>query len=119
MSASLAAAATAASSTDDKAAISVKDMHKSFGDHEVLKGISLEAHKGDVISILGSSGSGKSTFLRCINLLETPDSGEVRVDGELIRMKHGRDGRQIPADTRQVERMRADLAMVFQSFNLW
>ncbi|WP_108723167.1 ABC transporter ATP-binding protein [Mesorhizobium sp. ORS 3428] len=101
------------------AAISVKDMHKSFGDHEVLKGISLEAHKGDVISILGSSGSGKSTLLRCINLLEIPDSGEVRVDGELIRMKQGRDGRQMPADTRQVERIRADLAMVFQSFNLW
>jgi octopine/nopaline transport system ATP-binding protein len=119
MSASPAAAVKSASSADDKAAISVKDMRKSFGDHEVLKGISLEAHKGDVISILGSSGSGKSTFLRCINLLETPDSGEVRVDGELIRMKRGRDGHQMPADTRQVERMRADLAMVFQSFNLW
>ncbi|CDX21277.1 histidine/lysine/arginine/ornithine transporter subunit; ATP-binding component of ABC superfamily [Mesorhizobium sp. ORS 3324] len=120
MSADLAAAAKSASPPgDDKAAISVKDMRKSFGDHEVLKGISLEAHKGDVISILGSSGSGKSTFLRCINLLELPDSGEVRVDGELIRMKQGRDGRQMPADIRQVERVRANLAMVFQSFNLW
>ena len=119
MSANVAAAAQAASSPDDKAAISVKDLRKCFGDHQVLKGISLEAHKGDVISILGSSGSGKSTMLRCINLLETPDSGEVRVDGELIRMKRGRDGHQMPADIRQVERIRANLAMVFQSFNLW
>jgi octopine/nopaline transport system ATP-binding protein len=102
-----------------KSAIAVKDMRKSFGDHQVLKGISLEAHEGDVISILGSSGSGKSTFLRCINLLEMPDSGEVWVGGELIRMKRGKDGQQMPADIRQVERLRTDLAMVFQSFNLW
>jgi len=119
MSASIAAAANAALSFDETPAISVSDMRKCFGDHEVLKGISLEAHKGDVISILGSSGSGKSTLLRCINLLETPDSGEVRVDGELIQMKAGRDGKQVPADIRQVERIRANLAMVFQSFNLW
>ncbi|WP_292858209.1 ATP-binding cassette domain-containing protein [Mesorhizobium sp.] len=119
MSASPAAAANAEPSPDAMAAISVKDMRKCFGDHEVLKGISLEAHKGDVISILGSSGSGKSTLLRCINLLETPDSGEVRVGGELIRMKQGQGGHQTPADIRQVERIRADLAMVFQSFNLW
>ncbi len=105
--------------TDGKSAIAVKEMRKSFGDHQVLKGISLEAHEGDVISILGSSGSGKSTFLRCINLLEMPDSGEVQVGGELIRMKRGKEGQQMPADIRQVERMRTDLAMVFQSFNLW
>ncbi|TIV52881.1 MAG: ATP-binding cassette domain-containing protein [Mesorhizobium sp.] len=119
MSANVAAAAKAAPSSGETPAISVKDLRKCFGDHEVLKGISLEAHKGDVISILGSSGSGKSTMLRCINLLETPDSGEVRVDGELIKMKRSRDGRQMPADIRQVERIRANLAMVFQSFNLW
>ncbi|RWE92823.1 MAG: ATP-binding cassette domain-containing protein, partial [Mesorhizobium sp.] len=119
MSANVAAAAKAAPSSGVTPAISVKDLRKCFGDHEVLKGISLEAHKGDVISILGSSGSGKSTMLRCINLLETPDSGEVRVDGELIKMKRSRDGHQMPADIRQVERIRANLAMVFQSFNLW
>lgn len=119
MPASVAAAAKVEASPNETPAISVTDMRKSFGDHEVLKGISLEAHKGDVISILGSSGSGKSTLLRCINLLEIPDSGEVRVDGELIKMKQERDGHQMPADTRQVERIRADLAMVFQSFNLW
>lgn len=106
-------------SANSKSAIMVKEMRKSFGEHQVLKGISLEAHEGDVISILGSSGSGKSTLLRCINLLEMPDSGEVQVNGELIRMKRGRDGQQVPADIRQVERIRTGLAMVFQSFNLW
>jgi ABC-type histidine transport system ATPase subunit len=99
-------------------ALDVTDLHKRFGALEVLKGVSLAARDGEVISILGSSGSGKSTFLRCINLLETPDAGEVRVSGELIRMKPGRHGRR-PADRRQVERLRAQLAMVFQSFNLW
>ncbi|MGN6142133.1 MAG: ATP-binding cassette domain-containing protein, partial [Mesorhizobium sp.] len=62
--------------------LSVRDIRKSFGAHEVLRGISLEARDGDVISLLGASGSGKSTFLRCINLLEVADSGEVWVDGE-------------------------------------
>jgi len=119
MSAKLDTALKSAPEANGKSAITVKDMRKSFGSHEVLKGISLEAHEGDVISILGSSGSGKSTFLRCINLLEMPDSGEVQVNGELIRMKRGKDGQQSPADIRQVERLRTDLAMVFQSFNLW
>ncbi len=62
---------------DVPCALAVEDIHKSFGNHEVLKGISLTAKKGDVISIIGSSGSGKSTFLRCINFLETPDSGRA------------------------------------------
>ena len=100
-------------------ALSVKGIQKRFGALEVLKGISLEAHKGDVISILGASGSGKSTFLRCINLLETPDAGEVSLGGETIRMKTRRDGTATPADSRQVDRIRSRLGMVFQSFNLW
>jgi octopine/nopaline transport system ATP-binding protein len=99
-------------------ALSVKDMHKSFGPVEVLKGISMDAHEGDVVSILGSSGSGKSTFLRCINLLETPDSGEVTVAGETIHMQKTSKG-NVPADRKQVDRIRARLGMVFQSFNLW
>ena len=93
----------------DVATLEVRNLHKYFGSHEVLKGINLTAHKGDVISIIGSSGSGKSTFLRCINLLETPSSGDVLVHGELIRMKANK----------LVERIRSRLAMVFQSFNLW
>jgi ABC-type histidine transport system ATPase subunit len=84
-----------------------------------LKGISLAANDGDVIAMIGSSGSGKSTLLRCINLLETPDSGEVLVSGELIRMRPTRDGHAVPQDHRQVDRIRSRLGMVFQSFNLW
>jgi len=99
-------------------ALVVENLHKSFGAVEVLKGISVTAHSGDVISMLGSSGSGKSTFLRCINLLETPNSGSVTVGGETIKMKQHR-GEPVPEDLRQVERIRAKLAMVFQSFNLW
>ena len=72
-----------------------------------------------MISILGSSGSGKSTFLRCINLLETPDRGVVTVAGETIKMRQRGDGRAEPADRRQVDRIRSELGMVFQSFNLW
>ena len=90
------------------------DIHKTFGAHEVLKGISLESRKNDVISILGSSGSGKSTFLRCLNFLETPTSGQVAVHGEEIAIRNGR-----PDDPRQIERMRQHLGMVFQQFNLW
>jgi octopine/nopaline transport system ATP-binding protein len=100
-------------------ALAVKNLHKSFGPIEVLKGISLQAHEGDVLSILGASGSGKSTLLRCINLLETPDQGEITVAGETIVMKKRRNGRSEPADRRQVDRIRSELAMVFQSFNLW
>jgi len=100
-------------------ALSVKNLHKSFGSIEVLKGISFEASEQDVISILGSSGSGKSTLLRCINLLETPTSGEVFVHGELIKMRDLGSGERVPEDKRQVERIRSKLAMVFQQFNLW
>ena len=100
-------------------ALSVKGIHKSFGQHEVLKGISLDAHEGDVISILGSSGSGKSTFLRCINLLETPDDGDIIVAGEQVKLRRTGDGHLQPTDRKQVDRIRSELAMVFQSFNLW
>ncbi|WP_309666070.1 ATP-binding cassette domain-containing protein [Tabrizicola sp.] len=96
-------------------AIQVDDLHKSFGTHHVLKGVSLTAHEGDVVAIIGGSGSGKSTMLRCINFLETPSSGSISVAGEAVAM-HA-DGR--PADRKQLERIRQSLGMVFQSFNLW
>ena len=105
-------------SAGNEAALEVVDLHKSFGEVEVIRGVSLSAHKGDVISILGASGSGKSTFLRCINLLEIPSAGEVYVTGEKIRMTT-RSGNYMPEDIHQVERLRARLGMVFQSFNLW
>ena len=104
---------------DNAIALEIRDLHKSFGSLEVLKGISLEARQHDVVSILGSSGSGKSTMLRCINLLETPTSGEVLIAGELIKMKSKKYGERIPEDNRQVERIRSRLGMVFQQFNLW
>ncbi|KAB2664027.1 ATP-binding cassette domain-containing protein [Brucella tritici] len=100
-------------------AISVVDLHKRFGDLEVLKGVSLKAREGDVIAIIGGSGSGKSTFLRCINMLELPTSGAVTIHGETIAMKNGGNGSQIPTDRKQIERIRTRLGMVFQSFNLW
>jgi ABC-type histidine transport system ATPase subunit len=104
---------------DSTPALVVEELHKKFGTLEVLKGISLSAMDGDVIAMIGSSGSGKSTFLRCINLLETPDSGRIYVAGELIRMQATKTGHARPADHRQVDRIRAELSMVFQSFNLW
>jgi len=105
--------------TASSPALSIKNIRKAFGGIEVLKGISMDAHEGDVISILGASGSGKSTFLRCINLLEIPDAGEVTVAGETIEMKPKRGGGQEPASVKQVDRIRSELGMVFQNFNLW
>jgi len=102
-----------------KATLSIKNLHKSFGENEILKGIDLDAHKGDVISILGASGSGNSTLLRCVNLLGTPTSGEIRVNGELIEMVEYKKRGVVPASIKQVERIRSRLAMVFQGFNLW
>jgi arginine/ornithine transport system ATP-binding protein len=95
------------------------DIHKKFGTNEVLKGVSLEAHAGDVISIIGSSGSGKSTFLRCINLLEKPNQGRIIVAGEELRLVPDKTGQLQAAEAKQLQRMRTRLAMVFQHFNLW
>ena len=99
--------------------IEVSDLHKSFGSLEVLKGVSVSAREGDVVSIIGASGSGKSTFLRCINLLEYPTSGNIAVSGEPIKFKPNDVGDMMPANMRQIERIRTQLGMVFQSFNLW
>jgi octopine/nopaline transport system ATP-binding protein len=100
-------------------AVAIRGLRKSFGPLEVLKGVSLSAADGDVISILGASGSGKSTMLRCINMLEVPDAGEVAIGGEVIALDKDRRGRMRPADGSQVDRIRSKVAMVFQSFNLW
>jgi octopine/nopaline transport system ATP-binding protein len=101
------------------AAVSVEQVTKRFGPNEVLRGISLTARDGDVIAIIGSSGSGKSTLLRCINMLEVPDTGTVTVSGEAIRLKSRRGGGREPAEQAQIDRVRQQLGMVFQSFNLW
>jgi len=99
--------------------LEVSGIEKRFGTQTVLKGVSLTAHAGDVIAMIGSSGSGKSTFLRCINLLERPNAGSVRVAGEEMKLKAHRDGTLRAADQRQLARLRAKATMVFQQFNLW
>jgi polar amino acid transport system ATP-binding protein len=104
---------------DRPVAVKVDDLHKYFGQLEVLKGVSLTAREGDVVSMIGASGSGKSTFLRCINFLETPTQGAIQVTGEDMKLAKGKDGNLHPTDRRQLERIRTHLGMVFQSFNLW
>ncbi|MBT9385142.1 ATP-binding cassette domain-containing protein [Pseudooceanicola sp. CBS1P-1] len=94
-------------------------IRKSYGTHEVLRGVSLTAGAGDVISLIGSSGSGKSTLLRCLNLLERPDAGRILLEGEALALARQRDGRLGAADPKQLRRMRARLSMVFQDFCLW
>jgi arginine/ornithine transport system ATP-binding protein len=99
--------------------LEVQDLHKRYGSHEVLKGVSLAAKAGDVISIIGSSGSGKSTFLRCINLLEQPWSGQILLNNETLTLVPNKGGGLKAGDPKQLQRMRSRLAMVFQHFNLW
>jgi len=104
--------------TESTPVIEVRDLHKAYGDLEVLKGVDLCAHKGDVVSLIGSSGSGKSTLLRCVNLLELSQQGDILFRGEPVAWKGSGADRQ-PADTKQVLRIRTKLAKVFQQFNLW
>lgn len=99
--------------------LTVDELHKNYGPHQVLKGVSLTAKAGDVISIIGSSGSGKSTFLRCINFLEKPCAGRITVSSEEIRTRQDNYGALQVADPRQLQRVRTKLSMVFQHFNLW
>ena len=98
--------------------IEIKDLHKSFGDLNVLNGVNISAKQGEVISLIGSSGSGKSTLLRCANLLENSQQGEIKFSGKKIKWKGSGDNRA-PADPNQVRLMRTNLSMVFQQFNLW
>ena len=101
------------------AILDVQNIHKHFGSLDVLRGMSLKANAGDVISLIGSSGSGKSTFLRCINLLEMPDQGSVSVCGESVQLNTNRKGVRVAADPKQVQALRTRVGMVFQQFNLW
>ncbi|WP_075181329.1 histidine ABC transporter ATP-binding protein HisP [Pantoea sp. 1.19] len=99
--------------------LNVVELHKRYGEHEVLKGVSLTANAGDVISIIGSSGSGKSTFLRCINFLEKPSEGTISVNNQPIGLVRDTDGQLKVANAEQLRRLRTRLSMVFQHFNLW
>jgi len=98
--------------------LEIRDLHKRFGDLEVLRGVDVTARKGDVVSLIGSSGSGKSTLLRCANLLENSQQGEIIFEGEPVRWQ-GEGMNRHPADRHQVIRIRTNLSMVFQQFNLW
>jgi ABC-type histidine transport system ATPase subunit len=111
-------AQTKAAAENKLPVVAIRDLHKSFGALDVLKGISFTAREGEVVSLIGSSGSGKSTLLRCINMLEVPDSGTVSIDGEEILLRGTAPHRQI-GDEHQIRRIRSELGMVFQSFNLW
>ncbi|MCI7247239.1 MAG: amino acid ABC transporter ATP-binding protein [Campylobacter sp.] len=93
---------------DTKVLLKIQDLHKSFGDHEVLKGINIEIKKGEVVVIIGASGSGKSTFLRTLNLLEVPSSGKIIFEGS-----------ELCAQKSDVNKHRQKMGMVFQHFNLF
>jgi polar amino acid transport system ATP-binding protein len=100
------------------AMLTAEGIWKSFGDHEVLRGVDLELERGEVIAVLGPSGSGKSTFLRCLNYLESPDSGSVHLDGRRIGVVE-HDGVVYECTPRELAQQRARMGMVFQRFNLF
>ncbi|MCY7316732.1 MAG: ATP-binding cassette domain-containing protein [Rubrivivax sp.] len=103
--------------------LEAQDIVERFGANEVLRGVTVRAKKGDVISMIGASGSGKSTFLRCLNLLEQPHGGRIAIDGEMLLLvldtAREAGGALKAQDPAQLQRLRARLAMVFQHFNLW
>ena len=104
----------------DQLILQAEGIHKRFGNNEVLKGVSVNAKKGDVISMIGSSGSGKSTFLRCLNLLEQPNAGRITLDGEELGLvPDKKSGALKVSSAAQLQRLRSEVSMVFQHFNLW
>ena len=102
----------------DTPVLEIRNLHKQYGSLEVIKGVDITARRGDVVSLIGSSGSGKSTILRCANLLEDSQQGDILFKGEAVHWKGSGLGRH-PADAKQVLRIRTNLSMVFQQFNLW
>ncbi|WP_141431070.1 amino acid ABC transporter ATP-binding protein [Bacillus sp. 03113] len=99
--------------------LEVKGLRKSFGHLLVLDHIDLSIKKGEVVSIIGPSGSGKSTLLRCINFLEVPDSGEVRLEGKSVQYKANKEGKLTLSSRKKISPYRSKVGMVFQHFNLW
>jgi polar amino acid transport system ATP-binding protein len=100
------------------AILTIKGLEKSFGEHRILSGIALDVLPGDVVSIVGASGSGKTTLLRCVDLLEEYQSGEIRLDGELLGYRAG-NGTRRRLSGRELARQRSRIGMVFQSYNLF
>jgi polar amino acid transport system ATP-binding protein len=99
--------------------IEIRAVGKSFGAHQVLRGVDLNVMGSEVVCLIGPSGSGKSTLLRCVNFLESYDEGEVRIEGELIGYDLDREGERRPMAQRRLREMRREIGMVFQHFNLW
>lgn len=99
--------------------LSLRDMHLAYDNTEVLKGISLDAYKSNIISVLGGSGSGKSSLLRCINLLEIPQRGTICFQEEEVILNQNKKGKRSIANPAQLSRLRSKIGMVFQHFNLW
>jgi polar amino acid transport system ATP-binding protein len=99
--------------------IEALDIHKSFGDLQILKGISLQVRRGEVVVLIWASGSGKTTFIRCINLLEDIQSGRIRVSGRAMGYRERADGTLVRDSERNIARQRRDIGMVFQRFNLF
>lgn len=100
----------------DKPMLKIKELNKSYGDLHVLKDVALEVKAGEVVSIIGASGSGKSTFLRCLNVMEKPQSGFMEFDAFSFDF---RDGARAQPTPNQLRALRAEIGMVFQSYNLW
>ena len=98
--------------------VRARDVRKRFGRTDVLKGVSLDVHRGETVCLIGPSGSGKTTLIRCINHLEQIDAGRIEVDGQLIGYRE-QNGRLVEADERSTARQRARIGMVFQRFNLF
>jgi polar amino acid transport system ATP-binding protein len=99
--------------------VDATDVHKWFGRHHVLRGLSLRVRRGEAVVVLGPSGSGKSTFLRCVNHLEKIQQGRILVNGHLIGYKEKSDVRLVEDRERNIARQRAEIGMVFQNFNLF
>lgn len=99
--------------------VSIRGLSKSFGDHTVLRNIDLQVHEGEVVALLGSSGSGKTTLLRCINLLETPNYGQIEIGGKPIFECSGEGQTKSSISQKQVNELRSRVGMVFQHFNLF
>jgi polar amino acid transport system ATP-binding protein len=105
-------------SPDPNAMVSIRNLHKQYGDLEVLKGVDLDIAPGEVVCVIGPSGSGKTTMLRCVNFLETYQDGRIYVDGQLVGYRE-HNGQLKPAPEKEIARLRTETSMVFQQFNLF
>ncbi|KUM33983.1 amino acid ABC transporter ATP-binding protein [Pseudomonas sp. EpS/L25] len=105
--------------TTQDVVIQALEVHKAFGELDILKGVTLEVRRGEVVVLIGASGSGKTTFIRCLNHLEDIQGGTIRVNGALMGFRERPDGRWVRDSERNIARRRRDIGMVFQRFNLF